>query len=101
MLVVVVDIQVKPDSVSAFKAATIENASRSLEEEGILRFDVLSDRDDPTHFQLIEIYKSEEAPAAHKQTAHYKTWRDAVEPMMARPRSSTKFENVFPLDENM
>ncbi len=64
------------------------------------RFDVLQHRDDPTRFLLVEAYRTPEAPAAHKDTAHYQTWRDAVEPMMAQPRSSEKYANVFPADED-
>ena len=78
---------------------TIANASASLQETGIARFDVLQQQDDPTRFQLTEVYRTIEATAAHKETAHYKAWRDAVAPMMAVPRSSVKFGNLFPDDQ--
>jgi len=100
MLIVTVDVWVKPDSVAAFVEATKQNAAASVRESGIARFDVLRDLADPAHFQLIEVYRSEAAPLAHKQTAHYARWRDAVEPLMARPRSSVKFDSVFPGDES-
>lgn len=100
MLIVIVDVWVKPENVSAFAEATRQNASASVQEPGIARFDVLVDRADPAHFQLIEIYRDEQAPAAHKETAHYAAWRDLVEPMMQRPRQSTKYENVFPADDS-
>jgi quinol monooxygenase YgiN len=96
MLIVHVRIQVKPDQVEAFKAACIENARNSLQEPGIARFDVLQQQDDPTRFLLVEIYRTAEAPAAHKQTAHYQTWARTVADMMAVPRSSEKFEKVYP-----
>jgi len=54
--------------------------------------------DDPTRFVLVEAYRDEQAPSRHKETAHYAAWRDAVAPMMAQPRSSVKFRNVFPGD---
>ena len=98
LLVVQVDCRVKPADVDAFREATLVNARASVNEPGIARFDVLGDRDDATRFLLIEVYRSEDAPAAHKQTAHYQRWRDAVAPMMAEPRSSVKFSNVFPED---
>ncbi|RXK53084.1 antibiotic biosynthesis monooxygenase [Oleiharenicola lentus] len=98
MLVVHVHVQVKPESVAAFIAATTENAAQSVLEPGIARFDVVQQADDPTRFVLVEAYRSTEAPAAHKATAHYATWRDAVEPMMAAPRRSVKYSNVFPAD---
>lgn len=98
MLIVHVHIQVKPDRVEAFKAACIENSRNSLQEPGIARFDVLQQQDDPTRFQLVEIYRTAEAPAAHKQTAHYKQWADTVADMMAVPRSSVKFAKVYPKD---
>jgi quinol monooxygenase YgiN len=96
MLIVMVEVRVKPESVEAFKRATLTNAQKSLEEPGMARFDVLEQSDDPTRFVLVEVYRHADAPARHKQTAHYAAWRDAVETMMAAPRHSTKFANVFP-----
>jgi autoinducer 2-degrading protein len=99
MLIVHVYVHVKPESIEAFKQATIENARHSVQEPGIARFDVIQQADDPTRFVLVEVYRNAEAPAQHKETAHYAKWRDAVAPMMAEPRSSVKYTNVFPADE--
>ena len=99
MLVVHVHVRTRPDSVDAFKAATLANARESLEEPGIARFDIIQQQDDPSRFVLIEVYRTAQAPAAHKETAHYLAWRDAVAPLMAEPRSSVKFSNVFPPDD--
>jgi (4S)-4-hydroxy-5-phosphonooxypentane-2,3-dione isomerase len=96
MLIVHVHIQVKPNQVDAFKAACIENSRNSLQEPGIAQFDVLQQQDDPTRFVLVEAYRAAEAPAAHKQTAHYREWADTVADMMAVPRSSVKFDRVYP-----
>lgn len=96
MLIVHVHVRVKPECVEPFRAATVENATASLREPGIARFDVVQQRDDPTCFVLVEVYRNEHAPAAHKETAHYTTWRDTVAPMMAEPRVSVKFDAVFP-----
>ena len=96
MLIVHVYVHVDPEQVEAFKAATIENARNSVREAGIARFDVIQQQDDPTRFMLIEVYRTPEAPAAHKETAHYQTWRDTVAEMMAEPRSSIKYSNIFP-----
>jgi|SRR6267378_2067789 autoinducer 2-degrading protein len=101
MLVVHVHVHVKPEYVDAFKNATLANARESIKEPGIARFDVMQQRDDITRFVLIEAYRNSEAPAAHKETKHYQTWRDAVAMMMAEPRSSVKFENLFPDDQNL
>ena len=98
MFIVHVQVQVKPESVEAFRAATIENARQSVAEPGIARFDVVQQADDPARFVLVEVYRNAEAPAAHKETKHYQVWRDTVAPMMAEPRSSLKFKNVFPGD---
>lgn len=98
MLVVHVHVQVKPECVDAFVVATRENAAASVEEPGVARFDVIQQADDPARFVLVEIYRTAEAPAAHKETAHYARWRDAVAPMMAAPRTSVRFRNVFPSD---
>lgn len=96
MLIVQVFIHVLPASVDAFLAATLDNAQHSVQEPGVVRFDVLQQDDDPTRFQLIEIYRTPEAPAAHKATAHYARWRDTVETMMAEPRTNTKYRAQFP-----
>jgi len=91
MLIVLVHVHVKADCVEAFKAASLENARLSIQEHGIGRFDVLQQQDDVTRFVLIETYRNANAPAAHKETAHYIAWRDAVAPMMAEPRFSVKY----------
>jgi (4S)-4-hydroxy-5-phosphonooxypentane-2,3-dione isomerase len=98
MLVVHVHVHVKPEHVEAFKQASVANARESIKEPGIARFDLVQQQDDPTRFVLVEVYRTPQAPAAHKETKHYETWRDAVAPMMAEPRSSVKFGNLFPED---
>lgn len=99
MLIVHVHVSVKPDCIEAFRQATVENARASVQEPGIARFDVIQQMDDPAKFILVEVYRSPEAAAAHKETAHYARWRDTVADMMAQPRASVKFSNVFPGDE--
>lgn len=99
MLVVFVYVHVKPESIEAFKQASVENARHSVQEPGIARFDVIQQRDDPERFVLVEVYRTPDDPAAHKETAHYQQWRDAVAAMMAEPRSSVKYANVFPDEE--
>jgi len=98
MLVVHIFVRVKPECVEAFKQATLANARESVKEPGIARFDVVQENEDPTRFVFVEAYRTPEAPAAHKETAHYKTWRDAVAGMMAEERYNVKFHNLFPDD---
>ena len=98
MIAIHVYVHVKPESVDAFKAATIENARQSALEPGIARFDLFQQADAPDRFELIEVYRSVEAMAAHKDTRHYQVWRDAVADMMAEPRRSARFTTVFPSD---
>lgn len=99
MLIVHVHVRVKPESIEAFRQATVENASQSIKEAGIARFDVLEDSSDAARFVLVEVYRNADAPAAHKETPHYQKWRDAVADMMAEPRTSVKYSNIFPGDE--
>lgn len=99
MLIVHVQVHVRPEFIDAFKEATVENASHSVQEPGIARFDVLQQADDPSRFLLVEVYRTPQAPAEHKETAHYQLWRDAVAGMMAEPRTSVKYSNVFPGQE--
>jgi quinol monooxygenase YgiN len=93
---VFVHVHVRAESVEDFRQATIENARASVQEPGIARFDVVEQQDDATRFVLVEVYRTLEAAAAHKETAHYAKWRDAVAPMMAEPRQSKKYDAVFP-----
>jgi autoinducer 2-degrading protein len=95
MLIVHVHVHVKPDCVEAFKQATLANARHSVQEPGVARFDIIQQQDDPTRFVLVECYRTPDAPAKHKETAHYAAWRDAVAFMMAEPRTSVKYGEVF------
>ena len=100
MNIVLVHVHVKPEMVDAFKQVTIENANQSVKEEGVERFDVIQQVDDPTRFILVEVYKTDKASFAHKETAHYLKWRDTVAEMMAEPRQGIKYSNVYPEDSN-
>jgi autoinducer 2-degrading protein len=96
MFIVHVFVHVKADQVDAFKAASLENARNSVNEPGIARFDVVQQQDDPTRFVLVEVYRTPQDPDRHKETAHYQQWRDTVADMMAEPRTSLKYTNIFP-----
>ena len=96
MIIAHVSVRVKPEAVEAFRAATLDNARHSVQEPGVVRFDFVQQEDDPTRFLLVEVFRTAEDPARHKETAHYARWRDAVEPMMAEPRSSVKYRALFP-----
>jgi autoinducer 2-degrading protein len=98
LLVVHVQVRVKAAFVEAFRTATVANATASLREPGVARFDVFQDREDPTRFALVEVYRDAAAPAAHKETAHYAVWRDTVAAWMEEPRTSRRFVNLFPED---
>lgn len=98
MYIVHVIVRVKPDQIEPFKAATRENARNSVKEPGIARFDVVQQTEDPTRFVLVEVYRSADAAARHKETAHYQNWRDAVVDMMEEPRLGVKYNNIFPDD---
>ena len=99
MLIVTVHVRVKQEFIETFKQATLINASQSLQEPGIARFDVLQQTDDPTRFVLLEAYRTPDAPGAHKETVHYNQWRTLVADMMAEPRTSIKYGNIFPIDQ--
>jgi quinol monooxygenase YgiN len=99
MYILQVFVRVKPEHLDAFVAVTIENASHSQQEPGVVRFDMLQQLDDPTRFTLIEVYRDPEGHAAHRETAHYAKWRDTVPEMMAEPRSAVKYRNLCPGDD--
>ena len=98
MFIVHVHIRVKPELLTAFEAATLANARESLHEPGVVRFDLLQQAEDPTRFLLVEVYRTPEDATSHKATVHYQAWRDIVAEMMAEPRSSTRYTNIFPHD---
>lgn len=98
MFIVHVFAQVKIDQIEAFKTATLENARSSIQEPGIARFDVIQQADDAARFVLVEVYRRPEDAAKHKETSHYQVWRDTVAGMMAEPRTSIKYTNLFPDD---
>lgn len=99
MFIAHVHVHVKQSRIEAFKSATLQNAHHSLHEPGVARFDVLQQQTDPAQFVLIEVYYTENDSALHKETEHYQTWREAVKEMMAEPRYTVKFSNVFPSDD--
>ena len=99
MLIVHVQVHVKSESVAAFIEATIENARQSIQEPGIARFDLVQQTDDSSRFVLVEVYRDETAPLAHRETAHYVKWRDTVASMMQEPRTRATFCNLFPEDQ--
>jgi quinol monooxygenase YgiN len=96
MFIVHVFVRVKPEAVEPFKQATLENARNSVGEPGIARFDVLQEQDDPTRFLLVEVYRTAQDPARHKETSHYLTWREQVAEMRAEPRTAMRYDNLFP-----
>ncbi len=100
MLIVHVHVHVTPGSVDQFMQASVENARQSVQEPGVARFDVVQQQDDPTRFVLVEVYRTPEGAAAHKETAHYAKWRDTVAPMMAEPRRSVKYNAVSPASKD-
>lgn len=96
MLIVHVFVHVKSNQVEAFRNATLENAHNSIQEPGIARFDIIQQQEDLTRFVLVEVYRTPDDPARHKETTHYQNWRDTVADMMAEARTSVKYVNVFP-----
>lgn len=100
MLIMIVNIQIKPDRIEAFRAATLENARNSIQEPGIVRFDVLQQTDDPARFVLCEVYRDAAGPPAHKEQPHYHAWLAKVDGMFAEPRSRALYNSVYPADEN-
>ena len=96
MYIVHVHVHVKPEYVEAFRAACLDNARNSVQEPGVARFDVIQQADDPTRFVLVEVYRTPDDPARHRETAHYQAWAAAVGDLLAEPRSKIVYNNVFP-----
>ena len=99
MLVYLVKIKVKEGKIEEFKEATVRNHRDTIKEPGNYRFDVLQNQEDPTSFTLYEVYESEEAVQAHKETEHYLEWRERVADMMAQPREGIKHKVIAPQEK--
>jgi (4S)-4-hydroxy-5-phosphonooxypentane-2,3-dione isomerase len=93
-----IHLKVKPEHIDDFIAVTIENASASVQEPGCLRFDVIQETADPSHFELVEIYRDQAAHAAHRESPHYNAWAGRALDMLAEPRSRTIYRSVYPAD---
>jgi quinol monooxygenase YgiN len=98
MHILLVYCTVKPDQIDGFIAATIENAVNTRKEPEVVRFDFVQQTDDPTKFSLIEVYRSPEGLAAHRQAAHYLAWAEKVPDMLAEPRTRNFYTNIDPPD---
>jgi autoinducer 2-degrading protein len=98
MNIVLVHVTVKAEFIEDFKLASRNNADHSRKEPGIARFDVIQNDEFPSKFILVEVYRTAQDPAKHKETDHYKRWKEVVEPMMAEPRLGVKFHNISPDD---
>jgi len=96
MFIVLVSVEVKPECVDAFIDATLANASESIHEPGIARFDVMQDAERPECFKLMEVYRTKEDTLRHKETRQYQVWKEMVEDMMAAPRTKQILVNRFP-----
>ena len=96
MHIVHILIHVKNDKIEEFKNASLENAKNSLKEPGIARFDLIQQKDDPTRFLLLEVYRTPKDVVRHKETAHYKRWQETVEPWMQEARTRIIYQNIFP-----
>lgn len=101
MIVTIVEVYVKKDKINEFIEVTLENHRGSIKEEGNIRFDVLQSLEDPCRFTLYEVYESEEAAKAHKNTPHYLKWRETVEPFMAQPRKGIPHKVIAPVDRTL
>ena len=99
MHILQVHIKVKPERIDDFIQATIANAASSLQEAGCVRFDLIQEAAEPSHFELIEVYRDPTSHAAHRETPHYNLWAERTADMFAEPRSRTVYRNVYPHDD--
>jgi len=96
MFVTLVQVYVTEEHIQDFIAASAANHKSSVQEPGNLRFDILQSPDEPGHFILYEAYRTRQDAAAHKETGHYRSWRDTVADWMAQPRQGIPFNGLYP-----
>jgi (4S)-4-hydroxy-5-phosphonooxypentane-2,3-dione isomerase len=72
MLIVLVKVTVRPESLAEFEPAILENAARAVADEpGCVRFDVSRREDDPGEWLFYEVYEDAAAFDAHRASPHY------------------------------
>ena len=89
---------IKPEFVEAYRDAIVENARHTLLEPGIIRFDVLQDKKNPTHFSLFEAYQDAAARETHLTMPYFLKWKETVlgQEMFAQKGHGDEFDAVFP-----
>ncbi|MFC0472063.1 putative quinol monooxygenase [Halalkalibacter kiskunsagensis] len=95
MHMVHVAIHVKEEFITPFKEAIKENASHSIQEEGVIAFDVLQDQEDNKRFTLVEIYKTPQDQKRHRETDHFLRFKSVIPQMLAEPYTIQTFDRIF------
>jgi autoinducer 2-degrading protein len=96
MIIKSVKMFIKEEFVGSFIEATIENQKNSIKEAGVIRFDVLQCKDDPSSFMFYEVYKNEQATRDHMETKHFNVWNDIVASWFAKPRERILYKAIVP-----
>ena len=99
MLVLMVNVKVKPERRDEYIAAVREDgAGTTTNEEGNFQFSVVQDSEDPDRFFLFEVYRDEAALEAHRQMPHFLKYREATAGLYAEDTVRRTGTNVFPDD---
>jgi len=66
-----------------YKAALKEQMETALHNEpGVLLYNAVYEKNDQTHITILEVYASDSAYMAHRETAHFKKYKDTVKDMV-------------------
>jgi len=99
MLIMIVEVHVKPEKKAALLEAIKDDAYHSEHDEpGCLRFDVLQDTEDANKLYYYEVYKDEAARMTHRLTPHYARYTAASADMFDRELVRHIVTNVTPED---
>ena len=90
----VAEIEVDPVQLEVYKAAAKEIIEDSVRlEPGVLALYSVSDKDNPAHVTVFEIYADKDAYKTHLETAHFKKYKAATQDMVR----SLKLRDTLPI----
>ena len=95
MYLVLVSLVVRPEFLEAFLVATLEMAHESLKEDGVRRFEVIRQENDPAHFIMYKTFNARGDYDAHLTTLHVKDWQQKIQGMLAGPTREDAYTQLF------
>jgi autoinducer 2-degrading protein len=97
MHIALVSFEIKPECLHEFLACAEINARSSMEEPGVVAFDVYQQKENPNQITFYELYKSEHDNKLHWETPHFIDFRENTRDMIIN-RTRLVYRNIYPPD---